>query len=354
MDNLYMSVKFAKAAFNHLHSVLAAGVTRNKGMRGLPVCVLQEEKSSKNEQMKVRGTVKAAILKGDPDCPDLVATSVYGTKPVHFLSMSCSSIQWIIKTRLLYCVDTQTTEKLEFLRLNINDDYNKDIGHVDISDQLRNYYCFNHWIRKTKWWWDIMFWGLGIQLANSYILYVKYMLSVGMEKKKLLSQYEFWRDIGMAWIDPANHWTHWDDSPQKKRRTGVEAHKAARKKARPPARAVNEVIDTKQHKAPRKDDNMQHPYAGALACRLYQHVPHSPVPSDHLKVQPKCALHRWVTGGRVYRAHVFLCNQCKVCFCLDCFKVFHTEADIVGIKGERSWKYSEALEAKRSHARKEV
>jgi hypothetical protein len=151
MDNLSMSVKFAKATFNHPHSVLVAGVAR-KGMRGVPSCVLQEEKSSKKDQMKVRGTVKAAILKDDSNWPDLVATSVYDTKPVHFLSMSCSRIQWIIKSWLVYCVDTQTTEKLEFLRLNINDDYNGDMGHVDISDQWQNYYRFDHWMRKTKWW----------------------------------------------------------------------------------------------------------------------------------------------------------------------------------------------------------
>jgi hypothetical protein len=48
----------------------------------------------------------------------------------------------------------------------------------------------------------------------------------------------------------------------------------------------------------------------------------------------------------------FVCDQCKVCLCLDCVKVFHTEADIVGIKGELNW--TEASEAKRSRARKEV
>jgi hypothetical protein len=350
MDNLYMSAKFAKASFNHPHSILVAGVTR-KGMRGLPSCVLQEEKSNKKDQMRVRGTVKAAILKGDPDCPDLVATSVYDTKPVHFLSMSCSSIRWIIKTRLVYCVDTQTTETLEFLRLNINDDYNGDMGHVDISDQLRNYYRFDHWMRKTKWWWSIMFWGLGIQLVNSYILYVKYKLSVGCKKKQLLSQYEFRRDIAMAWIDPATYWTHRDDSPQKKRRTSVDAHKAARKKARPPVRAVNEVIVAKQHRGQRISDSTLHPYTGALACRLYQHLPHFPV-TPNTKRPPKCALHRWATGGEAYRAQVFGCDQCEVCLCLDCFKVFHSEVDIVGIKGDLNRKYSEALEAKRSRAKK--
>ena len=37
---------------------------------------------------------------------------------------------------------------------DINDDYNMRMGHVDISDQLRNYYHFDHWMRKTKWWWE--------------------------------------------------------------------------------------------------------------------------------------------------------------------------------------------------------
>ena len=45
MDNLYMSAKFCKAAFNHKNKVLCQGVTR-KGMRGLPSHVIQEEKKS--------------------------------------------------------------------------------------------------------------------------------------------------------------------------------------------------------------------------------------------------------------------------------------------------------------------
>ena len=32
----------------------------------------------------MRGTVKAARLTGDPGCPDLLAVSVYDTKPVYF------------------------------------------------------------------------------------------------------------------------------------------------------------------------------------------------------------------------------------------------------------------------------
>jgi hypothetical protein len=91
MENLYMSAKFAKAAYNNTNRVLIAGVTR-QGMRGLPKAVIQEEVNTPSAQMQVRGTVKVAVLKGDPGCASLIAASVYDTKPVHFLSMSAESV----------------------------------------------------------------------------------------------------------------------------------------------------------------------------------------------------------------------------------------------------------------------
>ena len=75
-----MSAKFAKAAFNHTKKVQIAGVTP-KGIRGIPAYFLQDEVKSPKELLAVRGTVKAAVLMGDPDCLNLVATSVYDTKP---------------------------------------------------------------------------------------------------------------------------------------------------------------------------------------------------------------------------------------------------------------------------------
>ena len=96
LDNLYMSAKLAKISFTHKNKVMVSGVTRKSG-RGIPFCVLQEEKKLKRDIIKVCGTVKAAVLKGDDTCPDLVCTSVYDTKPVHFMSTICNSIKWIIK-----------------------------------------------------------------------------------------------------------------------------------------------------------------------------------------------------------------------------------------------------------------
>ena len=87
VDNLYMSAKFCRDAYNHTKKIKLHGVTRNSG-RGLPASIMQEELHNRKEQEKVRGTVIAAELVGDSKRPSLIAVSVYDTKPVNFLSMS--------------------------------------------------------------------------------------------------------------------------------------------------------------------------------------------------------------------------------------------------------------------------
>ena len=92
-NNLYISAKLCKNAFMHPNKILLYSVARRSG-RGLLDCVLQEEKATKTEQVNVRGTVKDAKLNGDPGCPNLLAVSVYDTKPVHFLSAAAEKIEW--------------------------------------------------------------------------------------------------------------------------------------------------------------------------------------------------------------------------------------------------------------------
>ena len=101
MDNLYNSAAFCRAAYNHKFKILCHGVTR-KGKRGLPKSVIQEEIKNRSKQIEQRGTVKAAVLRGDPDCPNLVASSVYDAKPVHYLSMVCEKLEWIVKEKVCY------------------------------------------------------------------------------------------------------------------------------------------------------------------------------------------------------------------------------------------------------------
>ena len=76
----------------HKRKVMVHGVTR-KGIRGIPQYFKQEEFKSRKGQLEVRGTVKTTVLRDDTDCPNLVASSVYDTKPVHFLSMVCQQLR---------------------------------------------------------------------------------------------------------------------------------------------------------------------------------------------------------------------------------------------------------------------
>jgi len=120
MDNLYNSTAFCKAAYNHNNKVLCHGVTR-KGGRGIPEVVFQEEVKNLKKQLEVRGTDKAAILLCDDECPSLAASSVYDTKPVHFLSMACEELRWNVLKKNCYNVDTEEVEVLEFLRMSQSD-----------------------------------------------------------------------------------------------------------------------------------------------------------------------------------------------------------------------------------------
>ena len=62
------------------------------------------------QQGAVRVTVKAAVLEGDPGCPNLVESSVYDTKPVQYLSMVSESVEWVKVEKNVYNVETDETE----------------------------------------------------------------------------------------------------------------------------------------------------------------------------------------------------------------------------------------------------
>ena len=50
----------------------------------------------------MRGTDKATMLEVDPQCPSLLAVSIYDTKPVNFLSIAAEKIYWVEKERKVF------------------------------------------------------------------------------------------------------------------------------------------------------------------------------------------------------------------------------------------------------------
>jgi len=342
VDNLYMSAKLAKVAFNSTNKVLVAGVSRTKD-RGIPTCVLQET-VKKQELPTTRGAVKAAVLKGDPQCPDLIAVSVYDNKPVHFMSMVAESIQWIKKTRRAWNRDSNKVESMNFLCLNVNDDYNKKMNPVDIADQLRNVYRFDHWMRQRKWWWSIFLWSFGVLLTNSYIVYCRMM---EMEKTKPLTHYEYLLSIARAWIDSDE-----EDMRDIRRRNAKKRKHDAQQHAPPPTTPAS--VSTRSHtsssvsscfspkKAPRVSDHSLDPAKGLLRHRLNGFSFHCPETPSSLK--PSCALHRWVLGRHVLsqkRGKIVCCSECKIHLCIACFHTFHTVKDLIKAKDDLKVKFEQ-------------
>ncbi len=98
MDNLFNSRKLFTALY--ISKALAYGVICTNSC-GLPPSVKQVEEKNPNKAELIHSTTKAGVLNNDPSCPNLVATSVYDTKPLNFMSTVTESVRWIKKKRML-------------------------------------------------------------------------------------------------------------------------------------------------------------------------------------------------------------------------------------------------------------
>ena len=355
MDNLYNSAKFCRAAYQHERKVLCHGVTR-KGMRGIPECVKQEEKKSRKEQIKVRGTVKAAILMGDDRVPCLIASSVYDTKPVHYLSMVSGRIEWIEVKKRVFNVDTNEWGEIKFLRMNFINNYNFTMGHVDVSDQLRGSYRIDRWVRNRKWWWSMMFWGIGVLLTNAYVLYKKVLLEEGVDEKNLLSQYDFRKEICLYWINPTKFAREYDTLPytplstRKRSHTATTANETIATRTSPrgkearrrmefsiasPDSTISSLtgLSSPSYTAATVNDASLH-IDGKLNRRLDNTCDHTPLLPTANRI---CQLHYWcgpVNHKMKHKQNLAYCPTCKVTLCLECYKTFHREENLVEKKDE--------------------
>jgi len=344
VDNLYMSARFAKNAYNSKNQVLVAGVTRSK-QRGVPLCVVQEPVEKKHLPT-TRGTVKAAVLENDPKCPQLVSLSIYDNKPVHFISMIAESISWKENTRKVWNKHVRKMQEMKYLRVNVNDDYNHKMNPVDIADQLRNNYRMDRWLRNRKWWWSIYLWGQGVLITNAYIVYCHVMKEANVPKSQTLTHYDFLHSLATAWIDSDEEDIRSLRRIRQRKRKLEHQHASAKKKriastpqptpqpirkssasANAAALTPDEVVSIPS-KAPRVNDLTLHPTKGALRQRL-DHLGcfHCPVLSKCRS--PSCALHRCVLGreGGQTREKIVSCSICQVNLCIPCFRTFHTMED---------------------------
>ena len=264
--------------------------------------------------------VKVAVLVGDEEVPDLVAVSYYDQKPVHFLSTICELIKWIECHKEVYCVETEQVEMMKFLCLNINNSYNHGMGGVDIADQLRNYYRFDHWSRQRKWWWSIFFWALGVLLVNTYVSYKEYMHYIG---KQLMSHYEFRKSIALAWLDPTTYWPN-QMKKRNKSMASTTSNSHSTTTISSTQRSTSSISsqsnqnpsinqDNNKKWAPPVNDKTLCPREGALWCWLDMTIPHLPSASNCK--EPKCALHFWACKKK-HRYHMLRCTTCGIHLCI--------------------------------------
>ena len=334
MDNLYNSAAFCKASYNHPRKVLCHGVTR-LGMRGIPPSVQQKEVKNRKEQISVRGTVKAAVLEGDDGCPNLIASSVYDAKPVHYLSMVSNELKWMVVKKDCYNVDSGEVEVLEFLRLKHIDKYNQEMGNVDLADQLRGTYRLDKSIRNRKWWWSIFFWSIGVMLTNAYVMYCKVQLENGIQKKDVLTHLKFREAIALYWINPEEY------VDQKKSiikttltRKSTSTSSMTSSITMDTSMTLNIKRGTKPGTKHVNDDSIL--TNGSLRCRLDRCLDH--LPSEKLSSRARCGMHRWV--GVESQSQVSYCYSCGVHLCIKCYRLFHHQADLLCKKVSLRRKYT--------------
>jgi hypothetical protein len=236
-------------------------------------------------------------------------------------------LEWVVVEKKVYNVDTQKTEFIRFLRLNVIHKYNHTMGHVDVADQLRGSYRIDIYVRNRKWWWAIMLWAFGTLLTNSYVVYVKVNIAEGVDRKQLLSHYEFRKEIALNWLDPLYEpRTHQiKDAPS--RNNGLTLMFSS------PSSVLTITTTSSLRGTFCTDSSLAE--NGALKCRLETTLSH--LPSRKNGNRPQCDLHRWT--GIQKEAGILYCRSCNINLCIDCYKIFHMRSNLVGTKEQLTNEY---------------
>jgi hypothetical protein len=185
------------------------------------------------------------------------------------------------------------------------------MGHVDVADQLRGSYRIDIYVRNRKWWWAIMFWAFGTLLTNAYVVYIKVNIAEGVDRKQLLSHYEFRKQIALNWLDSS-----YEPTTNEIQKTSMFSSPSSVSTITTASSRANWCTDSSL------SEN------GVLQCRLDTTLSH--LPSRKKGNRPQCGLHAW-TGTRM-QSDIMYCQSCNIHLCLDCYDIFHTRSNLVATK----------------------
>ena len=175
----------------------------------------------------------------------------------------------------------------------------------------------------------MMFWAIGTLLTNSYVVYLKINSLHGIRKKELLSHYEYRKDIAMYWINPELY-------TEKMKLLPITEFTISRK--RKPTNEGSSCSDsiselTSPSRSGKRmalinDASLQ--LNGSLNCRLDRSRDHLPVVGSEIRMA--CPLHKWAAHIRTEKRNIGYCSVCNVSLCMECYRLFHIEPDIVSKK----------------------
>ena len=180
-------------------------------------------------------------------------------------------------------------------------------------------------------------------LTNAYIMYVKVNTeNFGREKKDLMTHLQFREKIAEYWINPDEF------EREKKQRENAFNEYQRKRKRNSSSSCISSVtmdfslesMEKKQKVGTRHINDGAMQLNGNLKGRLDRCLDH--LPTEKLSNRARCALHRWL--GIETSAGLVNCMTCGVHLCMKCYRLFHTEPDLLGKKKTTSIKIFEDKE----------
>ena len=256
-------------------------------------------------------------------------------------------IEWIKKFRKIWSKKHNQMVTMGFYRLNVLDTYNYNMNNVDIADQLAEVYQWDHWMRKRKWWWAIMFWVLQQQIMNAFICYKKYMR---LHCLKPMSHYTFLEKVALVWLKEGISFfrknnrkrkavvvVNNDDNVARNEENNdiicIKASSLSQSVSSSSRKSTMTRSVIKRFKNARNisiTDEALEPFKGELKCCLdHANVRH--MPSKVVGKHKYCQLNFWATREKKH-SQLLKCDACGVNLCVDYYSVYHSEENLVGKK----------------------
>ena len=185
-------------------------------------------------------------------------------------------------------------------------------------------------------------------LTNAYVMKCKVDMECGVDKKDLMSQHDFRKDVAEAWINPAEYakekGLEMTITSNRRRKTTTDTDSSVSSVTMSTCSSISSKhssICSKRLFSPRPEkrataftDDSLHPN-GQLRIRLNVAADHYPIPPSSMRA--RCALHRWVDNESLKQ--VMKCTTCNVHLCIQCYKLYHTVPDLLSIKQHLKKKY---------------